>query len=206
MRLLDIDDRRPQRSDTCHLVPDLTSQSIHDFTHVSMVTFKIDWYHGCDGVRTPGVTIINARSMMAVFTFPPSRPHFGLPRTLGHWPPGSRFPHSSLTLPSKLMFVSFEIYIIKVTLLTLLNYWSSLVEWLGTNPMAGCVWPARADLAGETGAGETGAEQHVVPPGYWYPDLDGFIIFCFATSIPQGKCWLRCFSRVNMLWTPWHRF
>ena len=32
--------------------------------------------------------------------------------------------------------------------------------------------PARADLAGEIGAGETGAEQHVVPPGYRYPDLD----------------------------------
>ena len=49
-------------------------------------------------------------------------------------------------------------------------------------------------------------DNMLLPSGYLYPDLDGFIIFCFATSIPQGKCWLRCFSRVNMLWTPWHRF
>ena len=138
---------------------------------------------------------------MAVFTFPPSRPHFGLPRTLGHWPPGSRFPHSSLTLPSKLMFVSFEIYIIKVTLLTLLNCRFLLGGVVGYEcPMAGwCMNLPELDLAGEIGAGETGAEQHVVPPGYRYPDLDGCIIFCFATSIPQGKCWLRCSSRVNML-------
>ena len=75
-----------------------------------------------------------ARSMMAVSL--PSllpAPTLVFPGPLGHWPLGSRLPHSSLTLPSNWMFVSFEDYIIKVTLLTLLNYWSSLVEWLGTS-------------------------------------------------------------------------
>ena len=37
------------------------------------------------------------------------------------------------------------------------------MEWLGTNVLWLAVYePARADLAGEIGAGETGAEQHVV--------------------------------------------
>ena len=46
---------------------------------------------------------------------------------------------------------------------------------------------ARADLAGETGAGETGAEQHVVPPGYRYPDLDGCIICYFVLQPPDHR-------------------
>ena len=128
-------------------------------------------------------------------------PTLVFPGPLGHWPLGSRLPHSSLTLPSNWMFVSFEDYIIKVTLLTLFKLLVLLGGVIGHEcPMAGW-WMnlPELDLAGEIGAGETGAEQHVVPPGYRYPDPDGCIIFCFATSIPQGKCWLRCFSRVNML-------
>ena len=137
-------------------------------------------------------------------------PTLVFPGPLGHWPLGSRLPHSSLTLPSNWMFVSFEDYIIKVTLLTLFKLLVLLGGVIGHEcPMAGW-WVNLSELTAQvkTGAGETSArttccaDRILVP----WPRWDGFIIFCFATSTPQGKCWLRCVSLVNMLWAPWHRF
>ena len=65
-------------------------------------------------------------------------PTLVFPGPLGHWPLGSRLPHSSLTFPSNLMFVSFENYIIKVTLLTLFKLLVLLGGVIGHEcPMAG---------------------------------------------------------------------
>ena len=56
VRLIDIDDRRFQRLDICHLMSYLTSQSIHDLPMYQGLHSKIGWYHGCDVIRTPGGT------------------------------------------------------------------------------------------------------------------------------------------------------
>ena len=120
---------------------------------------------------------------MAVFTFPPSRPHFGLPRTLGHWAPGSRFPHSSLRIDVCILWNLHNRSDTLDTVKLLVPPW-----WSGWIRMS-CDWldePARADLVWR--AGEIGAGQHVVAVriSVSWPGWRHNMLFCFATSISQG--------------------
>ena len=154
-----------------------------------MVTFKIDWYHGCDGIRTPGVTIVNARSMMAVFTFPPSSPHFGLPRTLGPlaaWvPPPSLFPHSSLKID---VCILWNLHNRSDTLdtfkLLVPPWWSGWIrmsyDWLCMN---------LPELTSQVKSAQVKSAQNnmLLPPGYLYPDLDGCIICYFVLQPPYRR-------------------
>ena len=101
-------------------------------------------------------------------------PTLVFPGPLGHWPLGSRLPHSSLTLPSNWMFVSFEDYIIKVTLLTLFKLLVLFGGVIGHEcPMAGW-WVNLPELTSQVKPAQVkpAPEQHVMPPGYWYPDLE----------------------------------
>ena len=98
VKWIDIDDRRFQRLDICHLMSYLTSQSTHDLPMYQGLHSKIGWYHGCDVIRTPG----GAKSMQRQWWLPSSLLFPALtwpsqdPGPLGAWVP--LITHSSLRI------------------------------------------------------------------------------------------------------------
>ena len=117
--------------------------------------------------------------MVAVFTLPLSSPHLAFP---GPWATGRLGP-ASLTLPSELMFVSFEIYIIEVTLLDTIKllvppWWSGWIrmscDWLCMN---------LPELTSFDAQVKSAQDNMLLPSGYLYPDLDGGII-CYSVLQP----------------------
>ena len=75
------------------------------------------------------------------------------------------------------MFVSLENDIIKVTLLTLFKLLVLLGGVIGHEcPMAGW-WVNLPELISQVKPAQVkpAPEQHVMPTGYWYPDLDEMV-------------------------------
>ena len=104
----------------------------------------------------------------------------------GPWATGRLGPALSLTLPSELMFVPFEIYIIEVTLLTLLNYWFLLGGVAGYEcPVTG--WMNLPGLTSFDAQVKSAQDNMLLPSGYLYPDLDGGIICYFVLQPPYHR-------------------
>ena len=127
------------------------------------------------------------------------QPSLGLPRIQGHWAPGSRL---SLTLPSELMLVPFETYIIEVTLITdtvkllVPPLWSDWIrmscDWL---------WMNLGGLTSFDAQVKSAHDNMLLPSGYLlsWPGWWHNMLFCFATHISQGVMMVEVIRPVNML-------